>query len=74
MRNKAFGIARNSKDDGYQTGLVSMVYKFFDKKSSGSGVATVSNYQLANELHREIIKDLREEMFIRLLETIFGCC
>ena len=29
-----------------------MVYKFFDKKSSGSGVAaTESNYQLANELH-----------------------
>ena len=37
-----------------------MVYKFFDKKSSGSGVdtslanksATVPNYQLVNELHR----------------------
>ena len=25
-------------DDGYQRGLALMVYKFFDKKSSGSGV------------------------------------
>ena len=34
-----------------------MVYKFFDKKSRGSGVAaTELNYQLANELHRQIIR------------------
>ena len=29
--NKAFNIAKNLKYDGYQRGLVSMVYKFFDK-------------------------------------------
>ena len=33
-----------------------MVYKLFDKKSRGSGVATMPNYQLANELHRQIIR------------------
>ena len=34
-----------------------MVYKFFDKKSSGSGVAAIeSNYQFANELHEQIIR------------------
>ena len=33
-------------------GLASMVYKFFDKKSSGGGVATEPNYQLVNELHK----------------------
>ena len=33
-----------------------MVYKFFDKKSSGKGVDTEPNYQLANELHRQIVK------------------
>ena len=37
---------------GYQRGLALMVYNFFDKKSSGSGVVTEPNYQLANELHR----------------------
>ena len=38
LRNKAFNIAKNLKYDGYQRGLASMVYKFFDKKTSGSGV------------------------------------
>ena len=42
MRHKAFKIASDSKYDGYQRGLASMVYKFFDKKSTGSGVATKS--------------------------------
>ena len=36
--DKAFNIAKNSKYDGYQRGLASMVYKFFNKKSADSGV------------------------------------
>ena len=52
LRDKAFKIASDPKYDGYQKGLASMVYKFFDKKSSGSSVDAKSNYQLANELHR----------------------
>ena len=59
LRDKAFKIANDPKYDGYQRGLVSMVYKFFDKKSSGSGVATGPNYQLANELHRQIIRKFK---------------
>ena len=27
-----YGIAKNPKYDGYERGLASMVYKFFDKK------------------------------------------
>ena len=38
LRDKAFNIAKNPKYDGYQRGLASIVYKFFDKKSKGSGV------------------------------------
>ena len=38
LRDKAFKIASDSKYDGYQRGLASMVYKFFDKKTSGSGI------------------------------------
>ena len=34
----AFNIDKNSEDDGYQTGLASMVYKLFDKKLKDSGV------------------------------------
>ena len=41
LRDKAFKIAGDSKYDGYQRGLASTVYKFFDKRSSGSGVANV---------------------------------
>ena len=37
LRNRAFNIAKDPKYDGYQRGLASMVYKFFDKKSAGSG-------------------------------------
>ena len=31
LREKAFNIAEDPKYDGYQRGLTSMVYKFFDK-------------------------------------------
>ena len=33
-----------------------MVYKFFDKKSTGSGIANEPNYQLADVLHKPIIR------------------
>ena len=39
LRDKTFKIASNPKYDGYQRGLAAMVYKFFDKKSSGSSIA-----------------------------------
>ena len=35
LRDKAFKIASDKKYDGYQRGLASMIYKFFDKKSQG---------------------------------------
>ena len=62
LRDEAFKIASDPKYDGYQRGLASMVYRFFDKKSaslnksSGSGIANEPNYQLANELHKPIIR------------------
>ena len=50
-----------------------MIYKFFDKKSSGSGIVNERNYELANELHKPIIRKLKKkEEFIHLLEIIFG--
>ena len=33
LRDKAFNIAKNPKDDSYQRGLASMAYKVFDKKA-----------------------------------------
>ena len=56
LRDEAFKIASDPKYDGYQRGLASMVYKFFDKKSNGSGIANEPNYQLANQLHKPSIR------------------
>ena len=36
--NETFNFAENPKYDGYQCGLASMVYKFFDKKTSDGAV------------------------------------
>ena len=61
LRDKAFNIAKNSKYDGYQRGVASMVYKFFDKNNKGIGVTLANksipqNEQLAEELHKPIIR------------------
>ena len=58
LRDKAFNIAKNPKYNGYQRGLASMVYKLFDKNSTGSGVniPLEFNEQLAKELHKPIIR------------------
>ena len=61
LRDKAFDIAKNSKYDGYQRRLASMVYKFFDKKSAGSGVNMhAKNEKLAEELHKPIIRRFKK--------------
>ena len=50
-----------------------MFYKFFDKRSSGSGVATVPNYQLANELHRQTIRTFkRRKVYSSFIGNIWG--
>ena len=72
LKDKAFKIASDPEYRGYRRRLASMVYKFFDKKSSGSGIVNEPNYQLANELHKPIIRKFKKEEFIHLLETIFG--
>ena len=64
LRDRAFKIASDPKYDGYQRGLASMVYKFFDKKSSGSGIVNEPNYQLENELHKSIIRKILKSLFI----------
>ena len=56
LRDKAFKIANDPKYDGYQGDLASMVNTFFDKKSSRSGITNEPNYQLADELHKPIIR------------------
>ena len=73
LRDKAFKIASDPKYDGYQRGLASMVYKFFDKKSKGSGITNESNYQLANELHKPIIRKFKKrKVYSSFRDNIWG--
>ena len=74
LRDKAFKIASNPKYDGYQRGLASMVYKFFDKKSKGSGItANEFNYQLTNELHKPVIKKFKKrKVYSSFKDNIWG--
>ena len=58
LRDKAYDIASNPEYDGYQRGAASMVYKFFAKKSMGSGIKKGSSLILADELHKPVIKKI----------------
>ena len=80
-QRKAFSIFGNPNYDGYQRGLASMVYEFFNKKSAGSGVSTLanksavksmSNQQIANELHKTIIRKVKKGLFL-VLRQYLGC-
>ena len=74
LRDKAFKIASDKKYDGYQRGLASMVYKFLDQKSQGSGLANNNeNIQLANELHKPIIKKInKRKVYSSFKDNIWG--
>ena len=78
-QRKAFSIFGNPNYDGYQRGLASMVYEFFNKKSAGSGVSTLanksavksmSNQQIANELHKTIIRKVKKGLFLVLRQYL----
>ena len=60
LKDKACDIASSPEYDGYQRGLASMVYKFFDKKSTGSGITRNTTKSrssiLADEPHKPIIR------------------
>ena len=74
LKNKAFHIAKDPKYDGYQRGLASMLYKFFDSKVSGSGgKRMLENEQLANEFHKPIIKKFeKRKVYSTFKDNIWG--
>ena len=76
LRDKAFNIAKNPKYDGYQRGLASLVYKFFDKKSTDSGIANKKikhNLQSAKELHKPIIRKFeKRKVYSGFRDNIWG--
>ena len=79
LRDKAYDIASNPEYDGYQRGLASMIYKFFDKKSIGGGVKKLKNTGkssssiLADELHKPIIKKFdKRKVYSQFKYNIWG--
>ena len=79
LRDKAYDIASNPEYDGYQRGLASMVYKLFDKKSTGSGFKKLKNTTkpsssiLADELHKPIIRKFnKRKVYSQFKDTIWG--
>ena len=71
LRDEAYDIACNPKNDGYQRGLASMVYKFFDKKPIGSGIASSSI--LADERHKPIIRKFnKRKVYLQFKDNIWG--
>ena len=83
LRDKAFNIDKNLKCDGYRRGLARMVYKFFDKKTCGSGTknenmsdqhpSDLATRQLAEELDKAIIrKSKKRKLQSPLIENIWS--
>ena len=75
LHHKRFNIAKNPKYDRYQKGLVSMVYEFFDKRSSHSGVKreVMLNQQLPEELHEQIIRKFeKRKVYSSFKDNIWG--
>ena len=64
--DKAFGIAKTPKHDGYQCGFASMVYKFFDRNSAthiATGInsdAVPRNQHLADDLLNPINRTFKK--------------
>ena len=77
LKDKAYDIASNPEYDGYQRSLASMVYKFFDKKSMGSGMAKStaepSSLILADELDKPVIKKYnKRKVYSQFKDNIWG--
>ena len=75
LSDKALNIAKNPTYDAYQRGLASMVYKLFEKKSTGSGVniKVRCNEQLAEELHKPIIRNFKKiTVYSGFKDSIWG--
>ena len=75
LRVKAFNTAENLKNDGYQWGLASMGCNFFDKTTSSSSIENkiVLNQELAQELHKPIIRELdKRKVHSSFMDIIWG--
>ena len=76
-KKKALKIPFDPRVNGCQRGLASMVYKFFNERTKGSGINNkrnlLVNSQLAEELHKQIIKNFkRRKVYSSFEDNIWG--
>ena len=64
LRDKAFNIAKNPKDDGNQCGPALIVYKFFNQKKYGE---TVKNKIIPNKKLAKEFENLKKIKYNNLL-------
>ena len=72
--NKAFNISKNPKYGGHQRPLVSVVYGFFDKKSSG-GLLKVKLCKINNYLKNwrsKLLENITNAKYTHVLKAIIG--
>ena len=70
LKNEALKIASNPKYNGYERGLASIVYNFFDKKCRRS---RLKSQQLADELHKPIIRNFKKrKVYSSFKDNIWG--
>ena len=77
MRDKASNIAKNPKYNGYQHGLASMVYKFFDKNPASLSDKLLPLEQLKMKLcliknwlknwGNQLFENFKQEKYAQLL-------
>ena len=65
--DKTFSNTKNPKYDGYQRGLTSMIYKFFNKKTSSGAV---KNKNLPKQ---ELVEDWKTKSIITFYRQSLGC-
>ena len=69
LKDRAYEIAISVWYDRFQRALAIMGYSFLDKKT---GSKITENEQLAEELHKPVIKNLKKTKSMQEVKTIFG--
>ena len=77
LKNKTLKIATDPRFNGYQGGLASMIYNFFNERTKGSGInlqeSSLNNEVLAEGFHKPTIKNFkRRKVYSTFKDNIWG--
>ena len=76
LKNKALKVTMDLRINGYQKGLASMVYKFFDERTKRSGLKCDKKLNekkiSAEQLNKPIIKNFKRRKVYSTFKDHFG--